>query len=126
MSPFFNSFGKLLVFTVSFMKKCSIGANKFECSVRIFTGMLPKVEDFVRSKSLSRVSIFFKETCWKENFSLSYSVFCLINLMLEWLVYISMATSSGSQAGADPKRNLTRAQPKARGCGYMGVALREV
>ena len=26
-------------------------------------------------------------------------------------------------AGADPGRNLTRAQPKARGRGYMGVAL---
>ena len=26
-------------------------------------------------------------------------------------------------AGADPERNLTRAQPKSRGCGYMGVAL---
>ena len=26
-------------------------------------------------------------------------------------------------AGADPERNLTRAQPKARGCGSMGVAL---
>ena len=25
--------------------------------------------------------------------------------------------------GADPERNLTRAQSKARGCGYMGVAL---
>ena len=25
--------------------------------------------------------------------------------------------------GADPERNLTRAQPKSRGCGYMGVAL---
>ena len=27
------------------------------------------------------------------------------------------------QSGADPERNLTRAQPKACGCGYMGVAL---
>ena len=26
-------------------------------------------------------------------------------------------------AGADPEENLTRAQPKVRGCGYMGVAL---
>ena len=25
-------------------------------------------------------------------------------------------------AGADPERNLTRAQPKSHGCGYMGVA----
>ena len=25
--------------------------------------------------------------------------------------------------GADPEKNLTRAQPKAHGCGYMGVAL---
>ena len=25
--------------------------------------------------------------------------------------------------GADPEKNLTRAQPKVRGCGYMGVAL---
>ena len=25
--------------------------------------------------------------------------------------------------GADPERNLTRAQPKSRGCGYMGVAI---
>ena len=27
------------------------------------------------------------------------------------------------QAGADPERNLTRTQPKSRGCGYMGVAI---
>ena len=27
-----------------------------------------------------------------------------------------------TRAGADPERNLTRAQPNARGCGYMGVA----
>ena len=27
------------------------------------------------------------------------------------------------QPGADPEKNLTRAQPKARGCGFMGVAL---
>ena len=26
-------------------------------------------------------------------------------------------------SGADPERNLTRAQPKSRGCGYMGVAI---
>ena len=26
-------------------------------------------------------------------------------------------------SGADPEKNLTRVQPKARGCGYMGVAL---
>ena len=25
--------------------------------------------------------------------------------------------------GADPERNLTRAQPKSRGCGYMGAAI---
>ena len=25
--------------------------------------------------------------------------------------------------GADPEKNLTRAQSKASGCGYMGVAL---
>ena len=25
--------------------------------------------------------------------------------------------------GADPERNLTRAQPKSCGCGYMGVAI---
>ena len=47
MSPFFNSFGNLFVFTLSLMKKCNIGANKSECSVRNFTRMLPKVEDFV-------------------------------------------------------------------------------
>ena len=47
MSPFFNSFGKLLVFMLSVMKTCNIGANNSECSVRTFTGMLPKVEDFV-------------------------------------------------------------------------------
>ena len=27
------------------------------------------------------------------------------------------------QPGAGPERNLTRAQPKSRGCRYMGVAL---
>ena len=27
------------------------------------------------------------------------------------------------ETGSDPEKNLTRAQPKARGCGYMGVAL---
>ena len=27
------------------------------------------------------------------------------------------------KTGADPEKNLTRAQPKARGCGYMGVVL---
>ena len=26
-------------------------------------------------------------------------------------------------SGADPEKHLTRAQPKVRGCGYMGVAL---
>ena len=46
MSPFFNSF------MLSLMKKCNIGANNSECSVRTFTGMLPKVEDFNGSKSL--------------------------------------------------------------------------
>ena len=30
---------------------------------------------------------------------------------------------SGLVPWADPERNLTRAQPKARGCGYMDVAL---
>ena len=28
-----------------------------------------------------------------------------------------------SLPGANPEKNLTRAQPKARGCGYMGAAL---
>ena len=28
-----------------------------------------------------------------------------------------------NKAGADPEKNLTRAQPKARGYGYMGVAI---
>ena len=69
MSPFFNSVGKLLISTLSLMKKCNLGANKSECSVRIFTGMLPKVEDFVGSKSLSWVSIISKETCRKKNLS---------------------------------------------------------
>ena len=32
-------------------------------------------------------------------------------------------TAHATDSGADPVRNLTRAQPKARGCGYMGVAL---
>ena len=28
-----------------------------------------------------------------------------------------------STPGADPEKNLTRAQPNVRGCGYMSVAL---
>ena len=35
----------------------------------------------------------------------------------------SLYVVSGSRPGVDPERNLTRVQPKARGCGYMGVAL---
>ena len=31
--------------------------------------------------------------------------------------------SVSSISGADPEKNLTRAQPRIRGCGYMGVAL---
>ena len=57
--------------------------------------MLPKVEDFVGSKYLSLFSISSKETCWKENLSLA-SIFCLINFMLGWHLYISMASSTGS------------------------------
>ena len=41
MSPFFNSFGNLLVSMLSLMKSCTDGANKSECSDDIFTGILP-------------------------------------------------------------------------------------
>ena len=34
-----------------------------------------------------------------------------------------MACGRQLNAGADTEINLTRAQPKSRGCGYMGVAL---
>ena len=33
------------------------------------------------------------------------------------------AYRNAEDPGADPERNLIGAQPKARGCGYMGVAL---
>ena len=53
MSPFFNSFGNLLVSILSLMKSCTNGANKSECSVNIFTVVLPKGETLVGSKLLS-------------------------------------------------------------------------
>ena len=52
MSPFFNSFGKLLLSILSLRKKCTNGANKSECSVNIFTGMLPKGEALVGDNAM--------------------------------------------------------------------------
>ena len=42
---------------------------------------------------------------------------------LLWNSVPHLIEKENHQPGADPEKNLTRAQPKARGCGYMGVAL---
>ena len=56
------------------------------------------------------------------NLGLSLGPKCTI---WSWKIFQVLARKihGESQTGADPERNVTRAQPKSRGCGYMDVAI---